>query len=67
MPTMCAAHVNGRYRDSDRYRHGHGKPNGYGPAAGDTDAQTSSHTADNTSCAICRLGNIWCSGYSLHP
>ena len=47
---MRAAHVNGRYSDSDCYRHGHGNPNGncYCPAAGDTDAQTSSNTAAQT-------------------
>jgi hypothetical protein len=63
---MRAAHGNGRYSDSDCYRRGHGNPNRncHRPAAGDTDAQTSSHPAANTSCALCRVGNVRCSGYS---
>lgn len=57
---MRAAHVNGRYSESYCYCHGHGNPNGncYRPAAGDTDAQTSSNTAANTSSALCRVGNV---------
>ena len=70
LKTMRAVHGNGNsHSDSGRYGYSHGKPNGncYGPAASDTDAQTSSHAAADASCAVCRVGNVRCSGHSLHP
>ena len=33
----------------------------------DTAAFADSNSNANPSCALCRVGNVWCYGYSLHP